>query len=206
MTDALPGAGFWNDRYGEADYVYGIRPNDFLRENAALLDPGGAVLSLAEGEGRNAVFLARQGYKVQGVDFSQAGRNKALQLAGRFRVEIAYDVADLATYPMGEAKWDGIVSIFCHLSEEHRPGLFQSVKRALKPGGVLLLEAYNKKQLAYGTGGPKDAAQLLSLAELTLAFEGFEIVRAEDAEREIQEGPFHNGRGSVTQFIARKPV
>lgn len=206
MTQASTDVGFWNNRFDREDYAYGIQPNDFLRDNAALFRAGDAILSLAEGEGRNAVFLAKQGCKVQGVDFSEAGRNKALQLAARHQVELTYAIADLTSYAMGEAKWDAVVSIFCHLPEEHRPHLFQEIKQSLKPGGLLLLESYNKKQLAYGTGGPKDVRQLLSVEELKHAFAEFDILRAEELEREIWEGPHHGGKGAVTQFIARKPL
>lgn len=199
-----PDALFWNGRFGGEDYAYGTQPNDFLRENASLFRPGNAILSLAEGEGRNAVFLAAQGCKVRGVDFSQSGRTKALQLAERQGVTIGYDLADLTTYDMGEAVWDGVISIFCHLPDVHRPHLFQSIRRGLKPGGVLLLESYNQKQLGFGTGGPKDAAMLPSLDELKAAFAGFELLRAEDTVREIQEGALHSGKSSVTQFLARK--
>lgn len=205
MAQPFAGPEFWDTRYREKEYVYGVSPNDFLRGHAALFKPGDHVLSLAEGEGRNAVFLAQQGCQVRGVDFSTEGRDKALRLAHKQGVNIDYDVADLTQYEMGEARWDGIVSIFCHLVDRVRPALYRSIKRGLKPGGVFLLESYNKKQLEYDTGGPRDAAHLPSLEELKDAFDDFEIILAQEIEREIQEGPYHHGLGSVTQFIARRP-
>jgi len=205
MAQPFAGSEFWDTRYREKEYVYGVSPNDFLRGHAALFKAGDQVLSLAEGEGRNAVFLAQQGCQVRGVDFSTEGRNKALRLAHTQGVKIDYDVADLTQYEMGEAKWDGIVSIFCHLVDRVRPALYRSIKRGLKPGGVFFLESYNKKQLEHDTGGPRDAAHLPSLEELKGAFDDFEITLAQEIEREVQEGPHHHGLGSVTQFIARRP-
>ena len=205
MTTPFAGPDFWDTRYRDQEYVYGVSPNDFLREHASLFKAGDHVLSLAEGEGRNAVFLAQRGCAVRGVDFSAEGRKKALQLAHTQGVKIDYDVADLTHYEMGDAHWDGIVSIFCHLVDRARPILYQSIKRGLKPGGVLLHESYNKKQLKYDTGGPRDATHLPSLEELQSGFDDFEIILARDIEREIQEGPYHHGLGAVTQFVARRP-
>lgn len=206
MTQSHDGAGFWDERYGDAEYVYGRQANDFLRENAKLFKKGDAVLSLAEGEGRNGVFLAQRGCSVRGVDFSAAARAKALRLAQELGVVLEYDTADLADYDLGDNKWDGVVSIFCHPPAALRPALYASIRRALKPGGIFLLESYNKRQLAYDTGGPRDAAYLPSLDELRRAFDGFDVIRAQDLERNVQEGPHHSGLAAVTQFIARKAV
>ena len=199
------GSAFWDERYREGEYAYGDQPNTFLEEHAARFEKGAAVLSLAEGQGRNGVFLARQGCAVTGVDFSVPGRESALQLARKHGVRIDYRLADLSTYDMGDSTWDGIVSIFCHLSSKERPDLFASVQWALKPGGVFLLESYNKNQLAHGTGGPRDEDYLLSVDELLGSFDGWDIRLAREAEREIYEGQYHQGLSAVTQFIARKP-
>lgn len=206
MKQTFTNSAFWNDRYQDEKYIYGQHPNVFLRDNANLFQNGDTVLTLAEGEGRNAVFLAQKGCKVRGVDFSRAGRAKTLKLAQKQEVTVDYDVADLTQYYMGNAKWDGIVSIFCHLSESNRSALYQSIEQALKPGGILLLESYNKKQLEFNTGGPKELSHLLSLHELEKAFKNFEMIVAQDVEREIVEGHCHNGMSSVTQFIARKSM
>ena len=206
MKQTFTNSAFWDDRYQDDKYIYGQHPNDFLRDNATLFKNGDTVLTLAEGEGRNAVFLARYGCKVRGVDFSVAGRGKTLQLAQKQGVTVDYDIADLTQYDMGYAQWDGIVSIFCHLSENNRSALYQSIEQALKPGGIFLLESYNKKQLEFDTGGPRELSHLLSLYELKKAFENFEMIVAQDVEREILEGNFHNGISSVTQFIARKSM
>lgn len=204
MTQASTGTGFWNERFGGADYAYGDTANDFLRAHAGLFAAGSRILSLAEGEGRNGVFLAQQGCAVRGVDFSAEGRKKALQLAQARGVTLDYALADLTRYDMGGAAWDGVVSIFCHLGQAERPALHAAIKRALKPGGVLLLEAYNSRQLAFGTGGPKDPTHLIGVAELQDAFRGFDIMLAQEIERTVQEGRYHDGPSAVTQFIARK--
>jgi SAM-dependent methyltransferase len=204
MTQTFTESEYWDERYRDEAYFYGFSPNDFLREHAGLFKAGDRVLSLAEGEGRNAVFLAQRGCKVRGVDFSARGYEKAMELARRQVVSIEYDVADLTQYNMGDAQWDGVVSIFCHLSERDRPALYRSIKRGLKPRGVFLLESYNKQQLDFGTGGPKEISHLVSLSDLTGAFGDFEILLARDILRDVQEGTHHNGAGSVTQFIVRK--
>ena len=206
MTQTFATPAYWNERYQCGDYVYGCAPNDFLRAHATLFVKGAKVLSLAEGEGRNAVFLATQGCKVQGVDFSAQGQEKAQQLAKNHGVKIGYDLADLTVYDMGDAAWDGIISVFCHLPERKRANLYESVIRALKPGGIFLLESYNKRQPDFCTGGPNDASYLLSCDELKAPFSGFEVLMLQDVERNVQEGHFHNGQSSVTQFIARKPA
>jgi SAM-dependent methyltransferase len=199
-------ADFWNDRYKREVYAYGSEPNDFLRQHAGLFPERSRIVSLAEGEGRNAVFLARQGHVVRGLDFSEEGQRKALRLAEAHGVRIEYELADLCHYDLGEAAWDGVVSVFCHLSENDRPSLFASVARALKPGGIFLLESYNKAQIDLGTGGPKDVAYLLAKVELEQAFQEFEILLCRDRLRTIEEGDHHSGTGSVTQFIAWKPA
>mgnify|MGYP001803443981 FL=1 len=204
MKQNFTNSAFWDDRYQDEEYIYGQHPNDFLRDNANLFRNGDTVLTLAEGEGRNAVFLAQHGCQVRSVDFSVAGRAKTLQLAQKQKVSVEYDVADITQYDMGYAKWDGIVSIFCHLSESNRSALYQSIEQALKPGGIFLLESYNKKQLEFDTGGPRELSYLLSLYELKKAFKNFEMIVATDVERAIVEGNSHNGTSSVTQFIASK--
>lgn len=205
MAQHFSGSEFWDERFQDGEYMYGTQVNDFLQEQAFHLARGSRVLTLAEGEGRNAVYLAEQGCHVRGVDFSAKGREKALKLANERNVEIEYELADLTSHQIGNSEWDAIVSIFCHLHENERPKLYQSVKQALKPGGLFIQEVYNKRQLEYATGGPGDAIHLGSLRELEEAFDGFEIVLARDTIREIHEGDYHFGLSSVTQFIIRKP-
>jgi len=200
------GAGqIWDERFAEAGWTYGTEPNGFL---VTVVDriPQGRVLSLGEGEGRNAVFLARRGYDVFGVDGSAVGLAKARRLAEEAGVAIATHLADLAEYEIAPGSWDGIVSIFCHLPAELRRRVHRQVVAGLKPGGVFVLEAYAPKQLQYGTGGPRTRDMLVSLDDARAELDGlaFEVVR--ETEREVHEGRRHSGTGAVVQVVAAKPV
>jgi len=194
----------WDERYAEPGFAYGTAPNDFLAQNVGRLPAGGDVLSLAEGEGRNAVFLAQRGFRVTAVDGSAVGMEKAGQLAARSGVAIETIVADLAVFELGENRWDGIVSIWCHVPSALRVRLHPAMVAALRPGGVLLLESYTPKQLEYKTGGPPNADLLTTRAELERQLRGLEFVSCEEKTREVHEGKYHNGMSAVVQLIARK--
>lgn len=194
----------WNERYAGAEFVYGTEPNAFLAANVHLLM--GPVLSLAEGEGRNGVFLATRGLDVLGVDSSEVGLAKAQKLAASKGVTIRTEVADLATYEPPANTFDTVVSIFAHLPSAIRQRLYPLVARSLKPGGIILLEAYTPAQIARGTGGPKDADMLPSGADLKHAFPDCEPILCQEIEREVVEGTYHTGVASVVQFIARKKL
>ncbi len=194
----------WDERYGTTRYYYGTEPNDFLRERFGLIRAGGDVLCLAEGEGRNAVFLAEQGFRAVAVDQSAVGLQKARDLAAERGVAIATVAADLAEYHIEPAHWDGIVSIWCHLPAPLRAAVHRQVVPGLKPGGVFLLEAYTPEQLRYGTGGPKSADLMPTLAELRRELTGLEIVFAAERERVVREGEGHTGPSSVVQVAARR--
>lgn len=192
----------WNERYSSKEYVYGTEPNAFLAEHAAKLQ--GPVLSLAEGEGRNAVFLASLGLKVHGVDMSEVGLAKAQTLAKANGVEIETEVADLGVFqPQGD-HFGAVVSIFAHLPSAIRQRLYPLVERSLKPGGLVLLEAYSEAQLPRNTGGPKDLDMLMTPDKITQGFPNLEPLLLREVEREVVEGSLHSGLASVVQFIGRK--
>jgi SAM-dependent methyltransferase len=196
----------WNERYGEDGFAYGTEPNDFLAANAQRhLPEQGQILCLAEGEGRNALFLAGLGYRVTGVDGSAVGLEKARALAVRHGVEIETVVADLGEFDLGVDRWDGIVSIWCHVPPLLRARLHRAVVAALRPGGSLLLEAYTPTQLAYKTGGPSSAELMMTLAGVREELAGLELVHGEEALREVHEGRYHQGMSAVLQIVARKP-
>jgi SAM-dependent methyltransferase len=196
----------WNQRYSEAGFAYGTEPNDFLASTAErYLPPKGEILCLAEGEGRNAVFLARFGFRVTGVDSSAVGLEKARKLAEQHGVDIQTVVADLGDFDLGVERWDGIVSIWCHTPSALRARLHRSAVAALRPGGVLLLEAYTPKQLEYKTGGPPTAELMMTLAVVREELAGLEFLEAEEKLREVHEGKYHNGLSAVLQVVARKP-
>jgi SAM-dependent methyltransferase len=193
----------WDEKYSADDYIYGTEPNRFLEERTADLPPG-EVLSLAEGEGRNAVYLAGLGYRVTAVDHSQVGLAKAQRLAAEKGVEIETICADLAHFELGEDRWDAIVSIFGHLMPEVRRQVYARIPAALKPGGILLLEAYTPDQMGRGTGGPRSVDLLVTADMLRAELAGLEFLHLEELEREVMEGRGHTGLSAVVQLVARK--
>jgi SAM-dependent methyltransferase len=194
----------WDARYAEPGWAFGTDPNDFLREQAHRLEPGGRVLCLAEGEGRNAVWLAERGHDVTAVDLARVGLEKAKRLAAERGVKIATVAADLAEFEFGEAAWDGIVSIFAHVPPAVRLRVHAQVLRALKPGGLLLLEAYRPRQLERGTGGPPDDARMLDLDRLRPELGTLEWLLAREVERDVRAGRYPTGRASTVQLVARR--
>jgi SAM-dependent methyltransferase len=195
----------WNERYAPATYFYGTEPNDFLRQQAPAIPSAGTVLCLGEGEGRNAVYLAGQGYDVVALDQSAVGLEKAGRLAAAKAVHIETLIANLDGYRFDAARWDGVVSIWCHLPSTIRSSIHRQVVTGLKPGGVFLLEAYTPRQIPNGTGGPKDVDLLPTLAELRRDLEGLEILKGAEIDRFVQEGTGHNGLSAVVQIVARRP-
>jgi SAM-dependent methyltransferase len=195
---------FWNQRYGGEEFAYGIAPNDFLVAMAPRLRARGSVLCLADGEGRNGVWLARQGFAVTSVDIAAQGMEKARQLAAEQGVAIETRVADLASHDLGHEVWDGIVSIFMHLPPTVRRDLFARCVAALRPGGIVLFEAYAKGQFGRGTGGPPDVELLVAPADVAQEFPGCRILHAFCGLREVNEGRHHNGVGEVVQLVVQK--
>jgi hypothetical protein len=194
---------FWDKRYANSDYLYGTEPNSFLAEHCALLS--GPVLTLSEGEGRNAVFLASRGLEVTGVDISAVALEKAKKLAESRGVSIKTMVADLATFEPEENHYGSVISISAHLPSAVRNKLYPLIERSLKRGGVVILEAYSENQLKRDTGGPKDADMLMTTEKLRREFPSLEPVLLREAEREVAEGESHTGMASVVQFIGRRP-
>jgi SAM-dependent methyltransferase len=195
----------WDERYSIEEYAYGTKPNEFLEQNFNHI-PKGKVLSLAEGEGRNAVFLAKQGYSVTAVDASIVGLGKARKLAEASGVVVEFIHADLADYDLGENRWDGIVSIFCPLPSSLRKQLYKRVEAGLKRNGVFLLEAYTPDQLKHGTGGGNSVDVMQSKESLSLELPGLKFKHLIELEREVIEGVYHTGIGAVVQAIASKEI
>ncbi len=196
-------AAFWNDRYEGADYFYGTAPNDFLVAVAAEI-PAGSVLCLAEGEGRNATFLAGRGHAVTAVDQSDAGLAKARALAHSRGVPLTAVAADLADFVIPPETWSGIVAIFMHLPPALRRTVLARAAAGLRPGGVFVMEAYRPAQLAYGTGGPREVTLLPTLTELRADLGDLEFLIAREIERDVREGGGHTGMSAVVQVLARR--
>lgn len=194
----------WDERYSQPGFAYGTEPNEFLAAAAGRI-PVGPVLSLGEGEGRNAAFLAGLGHRVVAVDQSEVGLAKAKRLAADRGLTVETVCADLAAFPIEPGAWAGIVSVFCHLPRRIRVPLYAAAVRGLRPGGVLVLEAYTPKQIGRGTGGPQDPDLLASLTELTEELAGLEFVHARELEHEVREGAYHTGVASVVLIIGVRP-
>jgi len=196
---------FWNERYAAEHYLFGTTPNKFLAAQQALFKPGQKVLAVADGEGRNGVWLAQQGVEVLSVDFSPVAQEKAKRLAAENGVAIRFELADLLNWEWGEKRFDVIVAIFIQFATaEQRPGLFASIKRALKPGGYLVMQGYTPKQVEYKTGGPSNPDNMYTEALLRESFADFDILQLREHEETIDEGTGHSGHSALIDLVARK--
>ena len=195
---------FWDDKFKHERYAYGTAPNAFLAERAAWLPAGGAVLSLGEGEGRNAVFLAARGFDVTALDASSEGLQKLERLAAEQGVAVQTRLVDVREAELGSGRFDAVINVYCHLAPEDRSAIYARIREALRPGGVFLTEQFSTEQLGRSSGGPKDLRLLMTLGELEAAFADFEVLEARQAEVKLDEGPLHQGPASVVRFVARK--
>lgn len=195
----------WNERYSETGFAFGTEPNDFLVASAQLLQPHSEVLCLAEGEGRNGVYLASLGHRVTAVDSSSVGLEKARRLAQKQGVEIETVEADLEDFVITPGSFQAIVSIFCHLPPAVQTKLHRRVCEGLTPGGIFILEGYAKKQINYDTGGPRKIEMLMDLDTLKGELQQLYLSHAIEIERDIHEGAYHDGVGAVVQIIGTRP-
>lgn len=201
-----PDIDFWDKRYAQDGYLFGERPNAFLARQKDRLPPGGRALAVADGEGRNGVWLAEQGLEVLSIDASSVAQAKARRLAEARGVALTLEVVDLAAWPWPEAGFDVIAAIFIQFfGPDLRAPMFEGMKRALKPGGLLLLEGYRPEQLAYGTGGPAQVENLYTEALLRDAFAGLEILELAAYDAAVDEGPAHSGMSALIDLVARRP-
>lgn len=194
---------FWNEKFANTEYAYGTEPNDFLVSAVTKLKRG-ATLSLAEGEGRNAVWLAQQGFTVSAIEQSEKGVGKTLRLALQRGVIVMAERGELETFHIQPNSWDLVVSIFAHTPQELRRKLHRQVVAGLKPGGVFVLEAYTPAQIANNTGGPKDASLMPTAELLRSEIAGLVFDRIEEVEREVVEGSLHTGTAHVVQVVAHR--
>jgi SAM-dependent methyltransferase len=198
----------WDDRYSSEEFAYGEEPNNFLKEQLEKLSPS-TILFPAEGEGRNAIFAAKLGWKVAAFDISEEGRNKAFLLAKNNNVSIDYQVGELETLDFEENQFDTIALIYAHFPAMIKSRIHKQLDKLLKKDGIIIFEAFSKKHLEYLTknekvGGPKDIESLFSIEEIKADFPNYEIIELEEKEIELNEGLFHNGTGSVIRFIGKK--
>ncbi|WP_454599183.1 SAM-dependent methyltransferase [Qipengyuania sp. SM2507] len=199
-------AHFWDNRYRAEDYVFGTAPNAFLSREAHRIPAGSQVLAVADGEGRNSVFLAEQGFDVVATDISERGLAKARRLAAERGVEVDFRQIDVGTWGWPIAKFDAIVAIFIQFADpSQRATLFENFARCFKPGGILLMQGYRPEQLAYGTGGPPLADSMYTEAMLRAAFDLWDIELLESHDSEISEGCGHSGMSALIDLIAQRP-
>jgi SAM-dependent methyltransferase len=195
----------WQTRFAGPDYFFGTEPNAFLKNQAHLLRPGQKALSVADGEGRNGVWLAEQGLDVRSFDFSPLAVVKARDLARQRGVTLKTEVADLFTWPWPTAAFDVIAAIFFQFAgPDTRDAVFAGIKQALKPGGLLLMEGYHVRQLGFGTGGPSDVANLWTPELLVRAFGDFSSIAITEQDRALAEGHHHVGMSALVDFVGTK--
>jgi SAM-dependent methyltransferase len=196
----------WEGRYAKPDYEFGTAPNEFLESCKALLPKSGRALSVADGESRNGVWLAEQGLAVTAIDFSPTAQKKARALAAVRKVSLEIIQTDVHAWPYPEAAFDVVVEIFAQFSTPaERAVKWAGMRRALKPGGLLILQGYTPKQLDYATGGPKELDRLYTRSLLEGTFGDFRDVKITEAERELSEGAAHSGMSAVIGLTGRKP-
>lgn len=204
-TKFTDGAAMWNERFASDDYLFGREPNEYLRSHAGLIAPGGLVLCVADGEGRNSVWLAQQGLQVEAFDIAENGVAKARKLAAEAGVVVDYRVADCDQWPWGHETHDAVVAVFIQFADPPmRARLFAHMVRALKPGGLLILQGYTPRQLEFKTGGPGVLSHLYTAELLHEAFAALQIIELRDYEAELSEGARHTGRSALIGLVARK--
>jgi len=195
----------WNRRYDSTDFLFGTAPNEWLRQRAHLLPPHGRILCVADGEGRNSVWLARQGFEVDAFDVADRAVDKARAFAQREGVTVNFAVADCDGFSWPEAAYDGVAAIFVQFADPPtRARMFERIVRSLKPGGVLILQGYAPKQLEYRTGGPPILSHLYTQELLQAAFADLSIIELKDYEALVHEGQGHSGQSALIGLVARR--
>lgn len=197
---------FWNSRYSTDEYVFGTAPNVFLASQAQRLKPSQTALAIADGEGRNGVWLAERGLKVHAIDFSPAALAKAAKLAAGRGVDVEFEQADVLNWRWPEAAYDVVAAIFIQFAPPpEREIIIEGIRRALKPGGTLILQGYTPRQIEYGTGGPSNPANMYVETDLRRWFGDWGIVHLAEHESHISEGAHHHGMSALIDMVAVKP-
>lgn len=193
---------FWNERFGQEEYIYGTSPNIFFAEELKKLSPGKLLLP-AEGEGRNAVHAALLGWNVTAFDYSEEGKQKAMKLAKDQSIKINYELKNASEFHANET-YDAIALIYAHFAGEERKQLFVEIEKSLSQGGWLIMEVFSKTQLGNQSGGPKSLDLLYHKDEIRQLLPGLSFTLLEETKTELSEGPFHLGEAEVVRAVARK--
>ena len=196
----------WNARFARDDYLFGEEPNAFLRKHAHFLTPGSSVLCVADGEGRNGVWLAEQGHRVTSFDFAPNALAKAKRLAQRRNVSVDQRLGDAYTWPWAPSGYDALVAVFIQFLPPHRRDeAFAGMMSAVKAGGLFFLEGYRPEQVDYRTGGPPNREHMYTREWLERTFSGWEILVLDEYDAEIHEGHAHDGMSALIDLVAKKP-
>ncbi|MFM7759568.1 MAG: SAM-dependent methyltransferase [Burkholderiaceae bacterium] len=196
----------WDARFSSDEYIFGTEPNVWLAQHAELLQPGMRVLAVADGEGRNSVWMAKRGLQVDAFDISPVGVDKAKALAQIHGVEVNFSIHGVEDYPWKALEYDAVVAIFIQFADpETRAALFKRMKSALKPDGLILLQGYTPKQLEYKTGGPPNLSHLYTEDLLREAFGDLDITELRAYEDTLTEGTQHHGQSALIGLVARRP-
>jgi SAM-dependent methyltransferase len=194
---------FWNKRYSDEKYLYGKEPNQFLKEELSKIAPG-KILFLGEGEGRNAAYAASIGWDVDAVDYSAAGKAKAERLASEKGARINYHVEDLTNYFPQQNNYDAVVLIYLHMEEDLREIILEQSSAALKSGGKIIMEVFEKEQIKNDSGGPRNIEMLYSLQDVVESFIDLDFEKLSKDNIELSEGLGHQGKASVIRFVGIK--
>lgn len=196
----------WESRFSAPEYIFGTGPNHFLAACKPLLPASGRALAVADGEGRNGVWLAEQGLDVVSIDFSPRAQEKARNLAGQRGVRMSVEQADVHDWSYPPDSFDVVAEIFTQFSDPgQRRRKWDGMKRTLKSGGLIIIEGYSPRQLEFGTGGPKQLDHLYTREMLEAEFAGWRDISINEQEMEMHEGPAHTGMSAVISLTARKP-
>lgn len=197
------GSNFWDERFSVEEYVYGISPNRFFKEQIDQISPG-RILLLGEGEGRNAVYAAKNNWKVDAVDYSQTARKKGVELAEKFGVAINYQIQDLQNFTPGKNLFDAVAVIFLHLVPTSREQLHKNIIQLLVAGGIVIIEVFEKDQLGKSTGGPQNFDMLYSIEEIENDFTELKTISLTKKIITLDEGDKHRGEASVVRYVGKK--
>lgn len=205
MGDDPPEWTMWDRRYDRPDFLFGPDPAIFISRNMHRIAPGSSVLCVAEGEGRNSVFLAEKDMRVTAFDTSSVGLGKARSRAAKSGVEVDYRLAGVEDWDWSGAQFDAVAAVFIQFAAPAlRSVIFAGLDAALNPGGLLLLHGFAPRQVGYGTGGPPQAENMYTLDLLGSAFSGYDILHQADYDEVVDAGPGHNGQAAMVDFVARK--
>ncbi|PFN04138.1 class I SAM-dependent methyltransferase [Bacillus cereus] len=194
----------WNKRFNSEEYLYGEEPNIFIQQQAFRLEKCQKVIAFAEGEGRNAVFLAKRGHEVTAIDYAESGLQKTKRLAQKYNVDVHTKKVDLLVDSVPAEKYDAAIMIFGHFHTDNQKMVFDKIKNTIQPGGTIMIEVYSKNQLNYGTGGPKEIDMLYEPIDILTWCEGHEVIHFFYGEQKRVEGNAHTGLAHVIQLVFKK--